>query len=197
MIWKRIFSEHEEQILVDETVDAPDEREERQEASTSCGVTGLLRNESETGLRPLDITITMKVTSEDQVGRTALLLAATTSSDAEAELKRSLVSIGWRAVATEVGGLVGELPAKITRALVGASLNANVVEKQQCEMHALMHAAHEALQGFLPQGLLEASVGTKIAIVRNTKWISVAIMGDTAYHAVAHHERCGLGVMHL
>lgn len=197
MIWKRIFSEHEEQVLIDEATEVPDEREERHESTVASGVKGLLRDESEPDLRPLAIVATMTVTSEDQIGRTALLLAATTSGDAEAELKRSLASIGWRAVATEVGGLVGELPAKITRALVGASLNANVVEKQQCEMHALMHAAHEALQGFLPAGLLEASVGAKIAIVRNTKWISVAIMGDTAYHAVAHHERCGLGVMHL
>ena len=31
----------------------------------------------------------------------------------------------------------------------------------------------------------------------NLTWIAVAVMGDTAYHAVAHHERCGLGVMHI
>lgn len=60
-----------------------------------------------------------------------------------------------------------------------------------------MHAAFEALDAFIPSGLLEASVGAKIAIVRNSRWISVAVMGDTAYHAVAHHERFGLGMMHI
>ena len=41
---------------------------------------------------------------------------------------------------------------------------------------------------FLTVGMLEASVGAKIAIVRNDRWIAVAVMGDTAYHAVANHE---------
>ncbi len=65
---------------------------------------------------------------------------------------------------------------------------------EKAERNACSHArCLEALDGFLVVGMLEASVGAKIAIVRNSKWISVAVMGDTAYHAVAHHERCGLG----
>ena len=39
--------------------------------------------------------------------------------------------------------------------------------------------------------------GAKIAIVRNSQWIAVAVAGDTAFHAVAHHERMGVGVMHV
>ena len=27
--------------------------------------------------------------------------------------------------------------------------------------------------------------------------VAVAVAGDTAFHAVAHHERMGLGVMHV
>ena len=90
-----------------------------------------------------------------------MLLASTTTPDSENELKRELLQNGWRSVATEVGGLAGDLPQKITRALVGASLNAGVVEKTRNEMHALMHAAVEALEGFLTVGMLEASVGAK------------------------------------
>ncbi|MDD2206534.1 MAG: HutP family protein [Aminobacterium sp.] len=145
----------------------------------------------------LELTIQVHLNDENQVGRAALLLASTTTSDAENALKRELAQYGWRSVATEVGGLAGDLPQKVTRALVGASLNAGVVDKTRNEMHALMHAAVEALEGFLTVGMLEASVGAKIAIVRNERWIAVAVMGDTAYHAVAHHERCGLGVMHI
>ncbi len=200
MIWKRIFNDavngHGAGTV--DPIPSSSVSEEPQEVRPLC-VEGKLpdRPVAMDSCVSAEIVLRMTIESEDQIGRTALLLAATTSSEKETELKKDLASLGWRAVATEVGGLIGELPAKITRALVGASLNASVVEKKQNEMHALMHAAHEALEGFLPLGLLEASVGTKIAIVRNSKWISVAIMGDTAYHAVAHHERCGLGVMHL
>lgn len=141
--------------------------------------------------------VTVDLQDDNQIGRAALLLASTSTHPAEKELKAQLGELNWRSVATEIGGLAGELPQKITRALVGASLNAGVIEKNQREMHALMHAAVEAMEGFIHKGMLEASIGAKIGIVRNNKWIAVAVMGDTAYHAVAHHERCGLGVMHL
>jgi len=141
--------------------------------------------------------VTVDLKDDNQIGRAALLLASTSTSAAEKELKAQISELDWKSVATEVGGLAGDLPQKLTRALVGASLNAEVIEKNQKEMHALMHASVEAMEGFIQKAMLEASVGAKIAIVRNNKWIAVAVMGDTAYHAVAHHERCGLGVMHL
>jgi hut operon positive regulator len=145
----------------------------------------------------LQLSVHLRLTDESQVGRAALLLASTTTSEEEASLKKQILEAGWRAVATEVGGLAGDLPQKITRALVGAALNSGVVEKKSGEMHALMHAAVEAMNSFIPVSLLEASIGAKIGIVRNRLWVSVAVVGDSAYHAVAHHERCGLGVMHL
>jgi len=144
-----------------------------------------------------DFDMTIHIDDDNQVGRAALLLAATSTSLDEDKLKAQLAAINWKSVATEVGGLIGDLPQKLTRALVGASLNAGVIEKDGGEMHALMHAAVEAMDGFIAKTMLEASVGAKIGIVRNSKWIAVAVMGDTAYHAVAHHERCGLGVMHI
>lgn len=146
---------------------------------------------------PLAFSVRFQIRDESQVGRTALLLAATTSPQEEESVRDALGAYGWRAVATEVGGLAGDLPQKITRAVVGAALNGGVVAKTSGEMHALMHAALEATGGFLTLSMLEASVGAKISIVRNDRWIAVAVVGDTAYHAVAHHERCGLGVMHL
>ena len=182
MLWKKIFNNQEEVIM--EEVMAEEEKVENNIGSSQRGI-------------DLELHIHVHLNDENQVGRAALLLASTTTPDSENELKRELLQNGWRSVATEVGGLAGDLPQKITRALVGASLNAGVVEKTRNEMHALMHAAVEALEGFLTVGMLEASVGAKIAIVRIDRWIAVAVMGDTAYHAVAHHERCGLGVMHI
>ncbi len=139
----------------------------------------------------------VEIYDESQIGTVALALASTSTVEEEKKIKDVLKEYGWKAVATEVGGLVDELPAKITRAVVGAALNGKVVEKRQSHMHALMHATVEAMDGFLQASLVEASVGAKIAIVRNSKWIAVAIVGDAAYHAIAHHERAGLGTMHI
>ncbi|MDR2137812.1 MAG: HutP family protein [Synergistaceae bacterium] len=133
----------------------------------------------------------------DDVARAALLLAITRDADTEAECRRHIEAQGWRVVATEVGGLLSDLPQKIVRALVGASLNAGIIEKNSREMHALIHAAIEAGDSFIRRGIVELSIGAKIAIVRNDHWLAVAIFGDCAAHVVAHHDCCGLGVMHL
>ena len=143
------------------------------------------------------IEVSFDIRQESQVGRVAVLLAATTSKTEEEYLKEQIKKLRWRAVATEVGGLVGNISGKLTRALVGAALNGNVIKKTGAEMHALMHASMEAINSFLPLCLLEASVGAKLAIVRSKRWIGVAIIGYSAYHAAAHHDRCGLGVMHI
>jgi hut operon positive regulator len=209
VIWKKIFNTPQEE-LEDEPVEmeagagaecpeddiprASHQHHGREREPLSLDINSRGGERDQPGI---ELNLKIRIDDESQVGRAALLLAATTSNETECVFKKELSSIGWRSVATEVGGLAGDLPQKITRALVGASLNAGVVEKKRNEMHALMHAALEALDGFLVVGMLEASVGAKIAIVRNSKWISVAVMGDTAYHAVAHHERCGLGVMHI
>jgi hut operon positive regulator len=133
----------------------------------------------------------------NDVARAALLVALTKDVETEAAFKRNIELRGWRVVATEVGGLLNELPAKLVRAIVGASLNAGVIEKSSREMHSLVHAASEAGDSFVHRGILEVSMGAKIAIVRNDLWLAVAVFGDCAVHATAHHDRCGLGVMHI
>jgi hut operon positive regulator len=207
VIWKKIFNTPQEE-LEDDPVEMEAGAVSQEEVPPRAARENHVRDREPVSLdinsrggerdqAGIELNLNIRIDDESQVGRAALLLAATTSNETECVFKKELSSIGWRSVATEVGGLAGDLPQKITRALVGASLNAGVVDKRRNEMHALMHAALEALDGFLVVGMLEASVGAKIAIVRNSKWISVAVMGDTAYHAVAHHERCGLGVMHI
>ena len=141
--------------------------------------------------------VQMRLTSTGDAAKAALYLAMSDGIAEERRIKDALQEIGWRSVATEVGGISGELSAKVSRALVGAALNSGVVRKNTSEMHALLHAAQEAFRSFIPFGLLETSIGAKIAIVRNNQWIAVAVAGDTAFHAVAHHERMGVGVMHV
>lgn len=133
----------------------------------------------------------------DDVARAAVLLAITMNPEMESACKRHIERMGWRVVATEVGGLLSDLPQKIVRALVGASLNEGIIEKNNREMHALIHAALEAGNSFVNRGVIEVSIGAKIAIVRNDNWLAVAIFGDCAAHVVSHHDRCGLGVMHI
>ena len=141
--------------------------------------------------------VQMRLAATGDVAKAALYLAMSDGIAEERRIKDALQEIGWRSVATEVGGISGELSAKVSRALVGAALNSGVVRKSTSEMHALLHAAQEAFASFIPFGLLETSIGAKISIVRNNQWIAVAVAGDTAFHAVAHHERMGVGVMHV
>jgi len=190
MNWKNIFNGGETSSEEDRKT-TQDKAEGDTSGSETCFTEGYHEGVD------IELSVHIKLTDESQVGRVAILLASTTDSREESALKRQIAKSGWRAVATEVGGLAGELPQKITRAVVGAALNSGVVEKKGGEMHALMHAALEAMNGFISMSLLEASIGAKIAIVRNRFWLTVAVVGDSAYHAVAHHERCGLGVMHL
>jgi hut operon positive regulator len=133
----------------------------------------------------------------NDVARAALLVALTNNAEMETVFKQEIERWGWRVVATEVGGLLNDLPAKLVRAIVGASLNAGIIEKTSREMHSLVHAAIEAGDSFVHRGILEISMGAKIAIVRNEQWVAVAIFGDCAVHVTAHHDRCGLGVMHI
>ena len=182
--------------------------EKKREPDEDCDLSkdnGPLETNVENALTPdpgsdkknMELSVVITLTDESQIGRSALVLASTTAPEEERMLKDQIAGFGWKAVATEVGGLAGGLPQKITRAVVGAALNGEIVRKNSNEMHALMHAAFEAMNGFISVGMLEASIGVKIGIVRNRRWIAVAVVGDTAYHAVAHHERCGLGVMHI
>ena len=144
-----------------------------------------------------DVTVRMRINDTGDIAKAALYLALSEGIGEERRIKEALSACGWCGVATEVGGISGELAVKASRALVGAALNSGVVCKSTAEMHALMHAAQEAFNVFIPGGLLEMSIGAKIAIVRNAQWLAVAVAGDAAFHAVAHHGRVGVGVMHL
>ncbi len=133
------------------------------------------------------------------VGTAAMLLALTRTIADEEAAKRMLFEQGYKVVVTEVGGnsAVSEFQSKVTKAVLGASLNSGIISKTPTNYHALLHATDEAKRGILVNVASSASIAVKIAIVRDEQWIAVALFGVSAIHPLTNHERAGLGIMHL
>lgn len=133
------------------------------------------------------------------VGVAAMLLALTRTLKDEETAKRALTEAGHKFVVTEVGGKTSydDFHEKVNRAVIGASLNSGIIEKTANDNHALIHATEEAKKGILVSISSSASLALKIAVVRGSGWLAVALFGKSALHYMTNHERAGLGVMHI
>lgn len=133
------------------------------------------------------------------VGVAAMLLALTRTLKDEETAKRALTEAGHKFVVTEVGGKTSydDFLEKVNRAVIGASLNSGIIEKTANDIHALIHATEEAKKGILVSVSSSASLALKIAVVRGSGWLAVALFGKSALHYMTNHERAGLGVMHI
>ena len=133
------------------------------------------------------------------VGVAAMLLALTRTLKDEETAKRALTEAGHKFVVTEVGGKTpyDDFHEKVNRAVIGASLNSGIIEKTANDIHALIHATEEAKKGILVSVSSSASLALKIAVVRGSGWLAVALFGKSALHYMTNHERAGLGVMHI
>lgn len=133
------------------------------------------------------------------VGVAAMLLALTRTLKDEETAKRALTEAGHKFVVTEVGGKTSydDFHEKVNRAVIGASLNSGIIEKTANDIHALIHATEEAEKGILVSVSSSASLALKIAVVRGSGWLAVALFGKSALHYMTNHERAGLGVMHI
>ena len=133
------------------------------------------------------------------VGVAAMLLALTRTLKDEETAKRALTEAGHKFVVTEVGGKTSydDFHEKVNRAVIGASLNSGIIEKTANDIHALIHATEEAKKGILVSVSSSASLALKIAGVRGSGWLAVALFGKAALHYMTNHERAGLGVMHI
>lgn len=133
------------------------------------------------------------------VGVAAMLLALTRTLKDEETAKRALTEAGHKFVVTEVGGKTSydDFHEKVNRAVIGASLNSGIIEKTANDIHALIHATEEAKKGILVSVSSSASLTLKIAVVRGSGWLAVALFGKSALHYMTNHERAGLGVMHI
>lgn len=133
------------------------------------------------------------------VGVAAMLLALTRTLKDEETAKRALTEAGHKFVVTEVGGKTSydDFHENVNRAVIGASLNSGIIEKTANDIHALIHATEEAKKGILVSVSSSASLALKIAVVRGSGWLAVALFGKSALHYMTNHERAGLGVMHI
>lgn len=133
------------------------------------------------------------------VGVAAMLLALTRTLKDEETAKRALTEAGHKFVVTEVGGktFYDDFHEKVNRAVIGASLNSGIIEKTANDIHALIHATEEAKKGILVSVSSSVSLALKIAVVRGSGWLAVALFGKSALHYMTNHERAGLGVMHI
>jgi hut operon positive regulator len=124
-----------------------------------------------------------------------LLLAS--SREEEARLKQTLERTGlYKCAVTEVGAKLAGFKQKVVGSVVAAALDCGVVSRTPHHVHALIHAAHEACQPFLDSALVE-DLGVKVAIVRDSRWVVVAMFGECAAHHLTDHKQVGLGVMHM
>lgn len=133
------------------------------------------------------------------VGSAAMLLALTQTMYDEDLAKKLVAESGFNAVVTEVGGKTSynDFQDKISRAVIGATLNSSLIEKTPGHIHALIHATEEAKKGILVSVNTTASLAIKVAVVRDDEWIAVALFGKSALHYMTNHDRSGFGIMHI
>lgn len=127
----------------------------------------------------------------------AAILLSMTSRENEEWFKKYFHEIGFTCAVTEVAGLNDDLRKKIINAIVGASLNLNIIEKTPKELHALVHATLEACTMLKLDLPITESFHLKSAIVRNKDWICVAFYGVRAIHTLTNQKTIGIGMMHL
>ena len=134
----------------------------------------------------------------DGIGYCAMRLAMSQNISEENLLKKQCVEAGLKVVVTEVGGNTKrDFQEKCSRAIFGAALNAGLIQKDPRDIHALLHASEEAKQGVIINTSSESNLAVKVALVRMEYWIAVAIFGESAFHPMTGHERCGLGIVHI
>lgn len=127
----------------------------------------------------------------------AVSLAMTTTIRAENNLKLLCEKHGYKCVVTEIGGNQEEISKKLVTSIIGAALNKKLIEKEESNIHAVIHAAEEAGRGFFISPVMKANVAVKVAIVRKDKWISVAFSGYSAFYYSTNHRRVCVGTMHI
>lgn len=131
------------------------------------------------------------------IGRLAILLAMSTSREQEDLIKKTLGDLDYKFCITEVGGERDEFNRKLYKAVIGATLNNDIIIKNSHEVHALLHATEEAKKGFLFKEVSSLHVAVKVGIVRDKHWLAVGMYGYSAMHSITNHSRSGLGLMHI
>lgn len=134
----------------------------------------------------------------DRIGKLALLVAISDDNE-ERKLKQEInnSSSNFKVAVTVVSGLSSDIKKTFVKAIVGCSLQNNIIRKTGTQIHAVLHASLDAMAGVVHQVPAEASLKLKVGISTDGQWIAVAVYGDSAFYPITNHERSGMGVMHL
>ena len=125
-------------------------------------------------------------------------LAALTDEEEEKKIKQELASDPhYRLAITVVSGISSEVKQNFVESIIGCALQNNIIVKSSGNIHAVVHAALDALNGVVHQVPADSSLKLKVAIVSDGKWIAVAIYGDSAFYPMTNHERSSMSMMHL
>lgn len=134
-----------------------------------------------------------------RIGRIAIL-AALSDEIEEQKMKEEILAANnnIRLAVTFISGNKSKVNETFARNILSAALQNNVIRKVPGHMHAVLHAALEALQGVMPMTTsVSSSVKVKVSICTDGVWLAVAAYGDSAVSSFTNHERCGFGIMHL
>ena len=157
-----------------------------------------MQSEEVAAKKEAGLSISFDISNGIDPERAAMLLALTRNREEEEAAKAALSRVqGLKFAVTEIGGMTDSLRSKITPQVLGACLNQGVIRKSSNHVHALIHAVLEAQRGLTMDVPMSCSMSLKIAVVRTSGWIVVAIFGQSAFHVLTNHRRAGLGVMHL
>ena len=99
--------------------------------------------------------------------RQAILLAMTQSMEQEKEMIRELQGMGVKCVATMAAGFNFDISPKLINNLVGACLNANIIEKKKAHIHPVVHALHEAMDAARITREISQNCRLKVGVVRS------------------------------
>ncbi|AZB57961.1 transcriptional regulator (plasmid) [Cereibacter sphaeroides] len=133
----------------------------------------------------------------DRIGKAAIM-AAISSRDEEAVIKLQLAErTNWKIGITYVTGRRADIEKDFVKSIVACALNAHVVRHRPDEIHGVIHAGLECLQGLSSSVIAESNMKLKVALVSDGHWVAVAAHGESAFHPITNHERIGFGVMHI
>ena len=133
----------------------------------------------------------------DRIGKVAIMAAI--SSRAEEDLFKDYIyqNTHLRIGVTFVSGIRTEVVKSFIKSLVACALQSKVIRHRSNEIHGVIHAGLECLNGVSSHVAAESSMKLKIAMVSDGRWIAIAAHGESAFHPETNHERMGFGVMHL
>lgn len=129
--------------------------------------------------------------------RVAINLAMTDSIEEEKAMIDFFGKYAFRCVATLISGNDAVALRKVIGNVIGAGLNANLIERKKSHIHPLAHAVQEAVLGTRLDSSVSQNCRLKIGVVRKDYCLAVAIYGDLGFHEFSSHKTIGGGFQYL